>query len=79
VMTYLKGLKPANLIGAVFGSYGWSGEAVRDLEAILREMKVEIAVPAVSIRNVPDEDAMQLCRELGKTIAAQLKKKTDSN
>ena len=29
VMTYLKGLKPANLIGAAFGSYGWSGESVK--------------------------------------------------
>ena len=79
VMTYLKGLKPANLIGAAFGSYGWSGEAVRDLEAILREMKVEIAAPSVSVRNVPNEGALQLCHELGKTIAAQLKKKVDSN
>ena len=75
VMTYLKGLKPANLIGAAFGSFGWSGEAVRDLEAVLREMKVEVAAPAVSIRNVPNEGALQLCHELGKTIAEQLKKK----
>jgi flavorubredoxin len=79
VMTYLKGLKPANLIGAAFGSYGWSGESVRDLEAILREMKVEIAAPSVSVRNVPNEGALEICHELGKTIAAQLKKKVDYN
>jgi flavorubredoxin len=79
VMTYLKGLKPANLIGAAFGSYGWSGEAVRDLEAMLREMKVDIAATAVSVRNVPNEAALQLCNELGKTIAAELKKKAASN
>ena len=28
MLTYMKGLKPVNRIGAVFGSYGWSGEAV---------------------------------------------------
>ena len=26
VLTYIKGLKPRNLFGAAFGSYGWSGE-----------------------------------------------------
>ncbi len=54
VMTYLKGLKPTNLIGAAFGSYGWSGESVKNLEAMLKEMKVEIAAEAVSVKNVPD-------------------------
>jgi flavorubredoxin len=75
VMTYLKGLKPANLIGAAFGSFGWSGESVRDLEAILKEMKVEIATPAVAVKNVPNDGALEMCSELGTAIAEQLKKK----
>ena len=79
VMTYLKGLKPANLIGAAFGSYGWSGESVRDLEGILKEMKVEIAAPAVSTKHVPDDVVLTKCHELGKTIAAELLKKISSN
>jgi flavorubredoxin len=28
-LVYMKGLKPLNKIGAAFGSYGWSGEAVK--------------------------------------------------
>lgn len=36
-MTYLRGLKPRNLVGAAFGSYGWSGEAVRQIEEFLAE------------------------------------------
>ena len=79
VMTYLKGLKPANLIGAAFGSYGWSGESVKDLEAILKEMKVEIAAAAVSVKHVPDESILEKCSELGRTIAAVLLTKTSSN
>jgi flavorubredoxin len=75
VMTYLKGLKPANLIGAAFGSFGWSGESVRDLEAILKEMKVEIAAEAVSTKHVPGGDVLEKCAELGKTVAAELKKR----
>lgn len=74
VMTYLKGLKPANLIGAAFGSFGWSGESVKHLETMLREMKVEIAAEAVAVKNVPDGDVLRKCHEMGKAIAAQLKK-----
>jgi len=79
VTTYLRGLKPANLIGAAFGSFGWSGEGVRDLEAVLKEMKVEIAAPSVSVRNAPNEGALQICYDLGKTIAAELKKRLSAN
>ncbi|MCK7506791.1 MAG: hypothetical protein MZV70_23815 [Desulfobacterales bacterium] len=55
VMTYLKGLKPANLIGAAFGSFGWSGESVKDLEAILKEMKVDIVADPISVKHVPEK------------------------
>jgi len=75
VMTYLKGLKPANLIGAAFGSFGWSGESVKDLEAILKEMKVDIIAEAISVKHVPDKDVLGKCSELGKVIAAELKKR----
>ncbi len=76
VMTYIKGLKPANLIGAAFGSYGWSGESVKDLEAILNSMKVEIVAQSVSTKHVPDRDVLLKCHELGQTVAAELKKRT---
>jgi len=75
VMTYLKGLKPANLIGAAFGSYGWSGESVKDLEGLLKEMKVEIAAEAISVKNVPSSVVLEKCAEWGRTIAAELKRK----
>jgi flavorubredoxin len=79
VMTYLKGLKPVNLIGAAFGSYGWSGESVRHLEEMLKEMKVEIAAEAVAVKHVPDEVVLTKCQELGKAIAAKLKEKISSH
>ncbi|MGD0278700.1 MAG: FprA family A-type flavoprotein, partial [Smithella sp.] len=79
VMTYLKGLKPANLIGAAFGSYGWSGESVKHLEEMLKGMKVEIAAESISVKNAPDSDVLEKCHELGKTIADRLLKKEASN
>jgi flavorubredoxin len=79
VMTYLKGLKPANLIGAAFGSYGWSGESVKDLEVMLKEMKVEIAAEAISVKHVPDSAILEKCSDLGKTIATELLKRVAVN
>ena len=78
VMTYLRGLKPANLIGASFGSYGWSGESVRHLEDMLKEMKVSIAAESVAVKHVPDAVALTKCQELGKSIAAKLKEEISS-
>jgi len=76
VMTYLKGLRPVNKIGAAFGSYGWSGESVKHLEAMLREMKVEIVAEPVAVKHVPDSDVLEKCHELGKAVAAELLKRT---
>jgi len=79
VMTYLKGLKPANLIGAAFGSFGWSGESVRDLEAILKEMKVEMITEPISVKHVPGNDVLEKCHDMGKTIAAELLKRVNAH
>jgi flavorubredoxin len=75
VLAYARGLKPKNLIGAVFGSYGWSGEACAQVEATLREMGVEIALPALRLKFVPDAAALGQCREFGKAVAAKLKER----
>jgi len=75
VMTYIKGLKPANLIGAVFGSFGWSGESVRDIAMILKDMKVEMVFDMLSVKHVPGKDALEKCHELGRAVAGELKKR----
>lgn len=71
-LTYLKGLKPKNLIGAAFGSYGWSGEAVRQLNDVLREMKVEVLGEGINVKYVPDGDALAQCYSLGLNVAKKL-------
>jgi len=73
ILTYLKGLKPRNLIGAAFGSYGWSGEAVKEIEDILAEMKVEKAGEGIRVKNVPDAEVLTRCYELGKTMAEKVR------
>jgi flavorubredoxin len=71
-LTYLKGLKPVNKVGAVFGSYGWSGEAVKLIHKELEEMKFKVVDPGLKIQYVPDTKGMEACRELAKKIAAEL-------
>ncbi len=72
LVTYVRGLKPRNLIGAAFGSYGWGGEAVKQLEHELEEMKVEIAAEAVRAQYVPDHAVLERCHKLGGKVAARL-------
>jgi flavorubredoxin len=74
VLTYLKGLRPLNLIGAAFGSYGWSGESPKQIHDILAEMKVNLLSEPIKAKYVPDKDTLQKCFELGKNVAESLKK-----
>jgi flavorubredoxin len=75
VMTYLKGLKPKNLVGAAFGSFGWSGEAVGHLNELLTSMKVELVTDGVKANYVPSAAALDQCFSLGQVIAERLKEK----
>jgi len=72
VMTYLKGLRPLHKIGAAFGSFGWSGESVKQLESLLREMKIDVVAESVAVKNVPDTAALEKCRAMGKRVAEEL-------
>jgi flavorubredoxin len=71
-LTYMKGLKPKNKVGAAFGSYGWSGEAVKLITKELKEMGVDTIEPGLRVQYVPDEEAFAACRELAKQVAAGL-------
>ncbi len=74
-LTYVRGLKPKNLLGAAFGSYGWSGEGPAEAEEFLRSMGVELVAPALKQKFVPDEAALARCRELGSLVSARVKER----
>ena len=75
VMTYIKGLKPQNKIAAAFGSFGWSGEAVKILNKDFAEMKLDIIDEGIRVQYVPDEDDLNRCFDLGVKVAKALKEK----
>jgi flavorubredoxin len=67
-LTYMKGLKPQNKIGAAFGSYGWSGEAVKLITTELEAMKFQVIDPGLRIQYVPDKEGLEGCYEFGRKI-----------
>jgi len=71
-LTYLKGLKPQNKVAAAFGSYGWSGEAVKLVQAELEAMKLNVLDPGVKSHYVPGEDDLAACRDLARKVADAL-------
>ncbi len=67
-LTYMKGLKPKNKIGAAFGSYGWSGESVKLITQELEAMKFEVIAPGVRVQYIPNAAALDACFALGRKI-----------
>ena len=67
-LMYMRGLKPTNKIGAAFGSFGWSGEAVKLMNAAMEDMKFDIIEPGLRVKYVPGHTDLQECVEMGKRI-----------
>ena len=61
-------------MASVFGSYGWAGGAVKNIENILKETGIEIIQPGLGIQYLPDESELQKCYEFGRDFAQRIKK-----
>lgn len=72
VLSSLTTVNVKGKLGAAFGSYGWSGEAVRLIEDRLRGLKLRVPVEGLRIKLVPDAGELTQCRQLGETLARQL-------
>jgi flavorubredoxin len=71
-LTYIKGLKPKQRIGAAFGSFGWSGEAVNLINQELETMKIDLVDPGLKVQYVPDKDQIEACRNFGSSIGQEV-------
>ncbi|MEW6008771.1 MAG: flavodoxin domain-containing protein [Candidatus Omnitrophota bacterium] len=69
----LKGFKAKNRLVAVFGSFGWAGGAIAEIENVLREAALEITQPSLSIKYVPDDKELENCYNWGKDFAQRIK------
>jgi flavodoxin I len=68
-----KGINLKGKTGAAFGSYGWSGEAPKlVLEIMKNKFEMVITEPPLLARYTPDQNSLNLCRELGKRVSETL-------
>jgi flavorubredoxin len=72
-LTYLKGLRPKDRIGFAFGSYGWGGQAVKEMETIMSNLGWVIPFNGIKIQYIPDEKELKKVREVGKKLGEVIK------
>jgi flavorubredoxin len=75
ILEDIKGLAFANKMGAAFGSYGWSGECVKTIEDTFTKAGIAIVAEPVVVKWQPQSQDLEACRELGRKVAQEVKKK----
>jgi len=56
-LTYMKGLAPKNRVGLAFGSYGWGGQSVGQVEDILKACGFQMW-DSIKVQYIPDGDVL---------------------
>ncbi len=69
----VKGLKSKGRMVSFFGSYGWAGGAVKEMEEMLKGCGVDLVIPGVCFKYVPDKTELASCFEFGNKFAKLLK------
>lgn len=59
-------------LGAAFGSYGWTGEAVAMLEDRLRGLKLRVPVAGVRVKLIPTDEELARCQAFGRQLGEHL-------
>ena len=67
---------PTTKLAGVFGSYGWSGEAIDLLEQKLRNASYRFGFDPIRVRFSPDADTLSACTAAGTHFAQQLRKRS---
>ena len=63
-----------NKLAGVFGSFGWSGEAVDLIESKLKDAGYRFGFDTIRVKFKPNDVTLQLCEEAGTDFAQGLKK-----
>jgi len=72
-LTYLKGLRPKKRIGFSFGSYGWGGQAVKEIENIMENIGWEIPLESINIQYIPDGGELSKAKNIGQKLGKIIK------
>jgi len=72
ILEMLKGLKLKNKAAAAFGSYGWSGDAPKQISTHLSEAGFRLVDDGIKVLWVPNEEAIDQCMEYGRNFAKNI-------
>jgi len=72
-LTYLKGLRPKDRIGFVFGSYGWGGQAVGEIEKILKDLSWDMPMESINLNYIPDKNELINVKKIGNKLGRYIK------
>jgi len=61
-------------IAGAFGAFGWSGEAVPNIEQRFSQLRFKIPVEGLKVNFCPNEDELKKAYEFGKKFAAEILK-----
>lgn len=75
VLAYLSTVKLKTNLAAVFGSYGWSGEACKMVDERLKGMGFKLVSDPLRTVFTPTDEVLEQCRALGRTVADEVAKK----
>jgi len=67
-LTYIKGLRPRKKIGLAFGSFGWGGQAVGEIEKVMDELGWEKPHKGINLKFIPDPEELEEVKAKGKEI-----------
>jgi flavorubredoxin len=73
LLTHLRGLRPKNRIAGAFGSYGWSGGAVREANEEFKRMGLEIFEPGYQLLYKPSSEDEEACYQFGREFARRVR------
>lgn len=72
ILEMMKGLKFKKKKAAAFGSYGWSGDAVKQINEHLAGAGFEVVDEGIKTLWVPDDEATAKCVEYGEQFAEKI-------
>lgn len=72
ILNMIANLVTLNIRGkaaSVFGSYGWSGEAIRTVQDILTSMRIKVSPEPMRVRMAPSAQDLEACVDFGRKFA----------
>lgn len=61
-LAYMKGLAPKNRVGLSFGSYGWGGQSIAQIEEVLKSCDFKIT-NQIKVQYVPEQNFLEELRK----------------